>query len=198
MTTRVTVTLAFTGYWIAGTGMARGRDSDVVTYRDRQSLPAMPMTQVKGQLRETAQRLAAGGVGPWSEPGLVTRLFGGRGEGDDPGLGGGPDAALAFRGEARLPSDLRAWLVDNDRGAELFVRLAATAIGERGAAVDHTLRAVEAVVPLTLEGKVEWIAADPPLAHWTQALDLACAATLAFGKLKADGYGRVIARVRPA
>ena len=194
MTRKVRIEIAFTGYWIAGTGLARGRDVDVVTHRDRDDLPALPMTQVKGQLRETAERLAAGGAGGWTAD-LVTDLFGPASQAEGAGGRGG---ALAFRGEARLAEPARAWLAAEDQKgvrAGLFRRLAATAIGDRGAAIDHSLRSVEAAVPVTLEGDVEWVGDAPPAPGWVKALDLACAATVAFGKLKADGYGRALAQV---
>ena len=68
-------------------------------------------------------------------------------------------------------------------------------IDARGVADDRTLRAVEAVVPVILEGTVNWINAVDPDYDWVRLLDMACGATLAFGKLKADGYGRAIAAV---
>jgi hypothetical protein len=100
---------------------------------------------------------------------------------------------LGFRGEARLPRALRALLCDSKKSHQLFRRLAATQIDEDGVAQDKTLRAIEAVVPLTLEGTVIWISGTHPTPDWTDQLDELCAATLAFGKLKADGYGRAIA-----
>lgn len=72
MTGRAAVlTLSFRSSWLSGTGGGRGR------HRDAAGLPAMPMSQVKGTLRETAERLAAGGRAGWSDD-LVQRLFGAR------------------------------------------------------------------------------------------------------------------------
>ena len=220
MTARAKLILEFTGYWVSGTGAARGRDVDVVTYRDAQKLPAMPMTQVKGLLRETAERLAAARCGAWTPP-LVVRLFGpssrvwgnatrdtrlaGKGtrdsltHDDQQDLRERDGGALGFRGDARLAGkETRDWLAHDDQQhlrERLFARLPATAIDENtGAALDHSLRGIEAAVPVTLEGLVEWVATSDPDIDWVAALDLACAATVAFGKLKGDGYGRVIGR----
>ena len=197
MTACARLIVEFTGYWVSGTGAARGRDVDVVTYRDAQKLPAMPMTQVKGLLRETAERLAVTEGGLWT-PDLVVRLFGppSKARGKPARYGG----ALGFRGDARLANETtRAWLAQDAQRAlreRLFARLPATAIDERtGAALDHSLRAVEAAVPVTLEGLIDWVSADGPDRGWVEAIDLACAATVAFGKLKGDGYGRAIAQV---
>jgi hypothetical protein len=195
MTRCAQIEISFSGYWLSGTGAARGRDVDAIGHRDRDGLPAMPMTQVKGQLRETAERLEAVGAPAWPE-GSVQKLFGQRSDPDAPDEGL-QRAALLFRGDARLPDDLRAWLSHPQQAQhreKLFRRLSATAINEMGVATDRTLRAVEAAVPVTLHGRVEWRVGDP-VAGWIEALDAACAATVAFGKLKADGYGRAVARV---
>nr|WP_294555149.1 RAMP superfamily CRISPR-associated protein [uncultured Rhodopila sp.] len=185
----------FTSFWVSGTGASRGRHVDVVTHRDRFELPAMPMTQVKGQLRETAMRLASGGHAGWSEA-RVCELFGSRTEPRADQLPRVDTIAgcVAFHGEARLPDAVRSVLRDDEASrARLFRRLAATRINENGVARDKTLRAIEAAVPMTLEAKISWIGAASPPADWVGWLDQACAATLAFGKLKADGYGRAIA-----
>lgn len=182
--------IQFHSYWLAGTGTARGRDVDAVCYRDREGFPAMPMTQVKGQLRETAERLAKMGSAGWS-PDLVERLFGYR-------SAGAPEvtdrkhrtSALAFRGEARLADSARAAMGPDER-TKLFRRLAATKINPLGVAEDKTLRAIEAAVPLELFGFVEVVGETPP--DWELLIDAACAATTVFGKLKNDGYGRAIA-----
>lgn len=190
------ITIQFHSYWVAGTGAAAGRYSDVVCHRDRARLPAMPMSQIKGQLRESATRLALAGAGGWSDV-AVRRLFGYRSQRDgfDPDHGA---AALAFRGDARIAPQARAAITPSDRD-RLFRRLAATKIDERGVAHDKTLRAVEAAIPLELVGEIECVGdvrveGGPPL-DWVALLDTAAAATLAFGKLKADGYGRAIAFV---
>jgi hypothetical protein len=190
------LTIEFTGWWVSGTGAARGRDVDVVTHRDRDGLPAMPMTQIKGQLRETAMRLAAAGVDGWTEP-LVELLFG-----SSPHANGAPSkrGALAFRGEARLEPEVRGWLAEKDQAplkTRLFGRLAATRIDGMGVAADHTLRALEAAAPVTLVARVE---REPGVElptgfKWIIPLDQVCAATVAFGKFKTDGYGRALAKV---
>ena len=194
MTIEATLRIRFTGFWIAGTGASLGRHVDVVTHRDRLGLPAMPMTQIKGQLRETANRLATAGHAGWTED-HVLDLFGTRTIAGTDLLGHDDTQSgmLGFRGEARLPRAVHALLCKGKQSECLFRRLAATKIDEDGVAQDKTLRAIEAVVPLMLEGTVAWIGATPPAAGWIDRLDELCAATLAFGKLKADGYGRAIA-----
>jgi hypothetical protein len=197
MTTKAILRIEFTSYWISGTGAAQGRNLDVVTHRDRNGWPAMPMSQVKGQLRETAERLAKGRHFDWTQD-LVILLFGSRLTPDNDRVPDGRSipGALAFRGEARLlKTDGK--LVGGEKNKldvqKLFHRVASTKINDYGVAEDQTLRAVEAAEPLVLQGEVELIRAVDAWLDWVGLLDAACAATLAFGKLKADGYGRALA-----
>jgi len=194
MTASARLTIQFHGFWLAGTGAARGRDVDSVCHRDEDGYPAMPMSQIKGQLRESGERLAALGAANWTSD-LVTELFGYRSREErgvtDPKFAAG---RLAFRGAARLADDARAALSVEQRPM-LFRRLAATKINSMGVAEDKTLRAIEAAVPLELFGRIDWIDAEQPLVDWIALMDAACAATLAFGKLKSDGYGRATAKV---
>ena len=186
--TAAVLKLKFRSWWLSGTGGGRGRHLDAVCHRDVDGLPAMPMSQVKGTLRETAERLAAARLAGWSDC-AVDRLFGARTEEN----GQSSEGAVAFLGDAEIS--------ENDQrgpGESLYRRIAATQVDESGVAADRSLRYVEAAVPVKLTGRLEWIAADPPELDWIALLDAACAATLAFGKLKLDGYGAAIASIAPA
>ncbi len=190
MTREASIVITFTDWWLSGTGRAGSGDVDAVPHCDRYGCPALPMTQVKGQLRESAARLAAEGAGGWTKE-LLDMLFG-RAVHDQ--------AALAFRGDATLdPATVRWFARDSAARNQLTRRRAATRINEFGVACDETLRWVEAAVPLELTGSVVWaVNGDPPSGlDWVGLLDQACAATLAFGKLKSDGHGRAIASCRP-
>ncbi len=188
--------IEFRSYWLSGTGGGRGRHLDAVSHRDAEGLPAMPMSQVKGTLRETAERLARDGRAGWSDR-HIERIFGK----SPAGGASGEEGAVAFLGDAEIPAASRSGLAGSrGRGyrRQLYKRIAATQVDERGAAADRTLRYIEAAVPVTLVGRLEWIAADPPDPKWIDLLDIACAATLAFGKLKNDGYGAAVASVATA
>ncbi len=177
MTRKARITIEFIDYWLSGTGRAGEGDVDAVAHRDRFDCPAMPMSQIKGQLRESAARLGCD---------ALLKLFGA--EGDQEG-------ALAFRGEATI-GDAAGRRFANNRAAraQLFRRIASTRINEKGVAAEDMLRKVEVAVPLTVTGTVYWAASGKPDPNWPELLDKACAATLAFGKLKTDGYGRAIAK----
>lgn len=201
-----TIHIEFTSLWISGTGAGQGRSGDVITHRAfyspdgrmRIGLPAMPMTQVKGQLRETAEMLAASGSAGWTKE-LVALLFGGRSETDDPAVR--TQGALAFRGDARLPEDIADQIVKSQTSTapypveKLFKRVASTAVNELGAALDRTLRQFEAAVPMTICARIDWRGPGDLAQDWVNLLDQAAAATLAFGKAKNSGFGRAIARV---
>ncbi len=197
MTRAAVLTLEFRSWWLSGTGGGRGRLLDAACHRDADGLPAMPMSQIKGTLRQTAERLAGAGRAGWTG-GLVTRLFGGPAEEDGRSTQGG----VAFLGDARIPETDRAGLAGDEareRRGMLCRRIAATAVDERGAAADRTLRYVEAAAPVTLAGRLEWAEEKPPGGvDWAALFDAAAAATVAFGKMKADGYGAALARVAPA
>jgi hypothetical protein len=184
MTREAVITIEFSDWWLSGTGRAGSGDVDAVPHRDRFGCPALPMTQVKGQLRESAERLAGARAGGWDAD-LVHKLFGGQDKNR---------AALAFRGDATLDEATARWLSQNPGAqAELTRRRTGTKIGRLGAAESRTLRALEAAVPMRLRGRVLWIDRAEPPENWVELLDAACAATLAFGKNKTDGYGRAIA-----
>jgi hypothetical protein len=190
MTREAHIVITFTDWWLSGTGRAGSDDVDAVVHCDRFGCPALPMTQVKGQLRESADRLAEAGAGGWTKE-LLGTLF---------GRAAHDRAALAFRGDATLdPATARWFALHPAARDQLKRRRAATRIDEFGVAYDDTLRWVEAAVPLELTGSVVWAGdgGPPPGLDWAGLLDQACAATLAFGKLKTDGYGRAIASCRP-
>ena len=185
------LTLDFQSWWLSGTGGGRGRKQDQVCHRDKDGFPAMPMSEIKGTLRETAEMLAREKCG-WTDEDIVL-LFGRRPE-DGPLTEDGDDApggALDFGHEACVPADRKAHL----RGEIdiLFERIPSTRINEAGVAADQTLRAIEAAVPLKIEGRVTWDSKEEPPTNWIDLLDMAAAATPAFGKGKFDGFGRAIA-----
>ena len=186
------LTIEFRSFWLSGTGGGRGRHLDAVSHRDADGLPAMPMSQVKGTLRETAERLARDRLGGWSES-CVERIFG----------NGTHQGAVAFLGDAEIPAKDRAGLAGSgacqaERRRRLYKRIAGTQVNEQGVATDRTLHYMEVAVPLTLAGRLRWIAAELPDPNWIALLDSAAAATIAFGKQKNDGYGTAVAEVAVA
>jgi hypothetical protein len=188
------LTLTFTGLWLAGTGAGLGRDGDVRAHRDVEGFPAMPMSQVKGTLREAARRLADAGLAGWDDA-AVKVIFGGESR-PPQGVQPAVDATaggIVFAGEARLSADDAT--AAQGRQDRLFRRVASTAVNTQGVAEDRSLRTVEACVPLTLYATLTARATVP--LDWVALLDAAAASMLSLGKIKNDGFGRVIASVTP-
>ncbi len=182
------INIEFRSYWLAGTGGGHGRHLDAACYRDSDGLPAIPMSQIKGTLRQTAERLAATKAASWSQE-TVNLLFGERTEDGGEGEAG----VLQFIGDAMIADPQRDFF--KQYAAVLFERLPATKLNDDEVAEDRTLRFAEGVVPLSLKGSIVWEGEEPVLNNWVDLLDSAAAATLAFGKNKNDGYGKAIAEV---
>jgi len=182
-----TVTIRFSDYWLSSTGGSGQGDLDTICHRDTDGCPALPMTQVKGMLRETAERLW-----PAAE---VDNLFGERDADDRTPLAG----ALRFAGEARLSAGERAYFAANLAArAALFGRLRSTRINDQGVADDNMLRTAEVAVPLEINGRVDWNSVDGAALddHWVGELDQLCKLTFAFGHGKMDGLGRAVASAK--
>lgn len=183
-----TITIRFLDWWHAGTGQSGEGDADMIAHRDSFGCPAMPMTQIKGILRETAEKL---GVLTENE---VVEFFGEKSVPvvtvDAKGSG------IAFTGDAMLTPEERAWFghaTNHGARGQLFGWLSSTAINEKtGAAKRDSLRSIETCVPVTLSQKIDWIRGNPPQG-WIDKLDQLCALSPAFGKHAHDGLGRAIA-----
>jgi hypothetical protein len=183
---RARISITFTDYWLGGTGGSGKGDVDVAAYRDDAKCPAMPMTQIKGTLRETARD-----HGVWSEAALE-RYFGRQlEEGDErPEL----QAAIRFAGDAMLATQDQNWFAANDAArSALFSTLRSTALNESGVAKNQSLRSVEVCHPCSIVKEVEWVCPGEPDTNWIADLSLLCQLTFAFGRMKNDGLGRATA-----
>jgi hypothetical protein len=181
---RARISITFTDYWLGGTGGSGKGDIDVAAYRDDAKCPAMPMTQIKGTLRETARD-----HGVWDQT-LLEQYFGKAGEGGD----SGEEAAIRFAGDATLEKSDHDWFDANDAArTALFSRLRSTALNEKGVARNQSLRTVEVCHPCTIVKEVDWVGDGEPDANWIEDLNLLCQLTFAFGRMKNDGLGRATA-----
>lgn len=124
--------IRFYTYWHCGSGLSGGSSADALVVRDEEGLPYVPGRTIKGHLREAAEILG--------NQAFVSECFG---ESDDkPGCCHFTDAFLPYE-------------VEKGKRHYLYDRLSMTAIDpESGTAKDDTLRSIEAVVPLELEGEV--------------------------------------------
>lgn len=185
MSARALLSIHFLDWWHAGTGHSGMADADMICLRDRFGCPALPLTQVKGTLRETADRF-------WY-PAEVIRYFGESTKRDDPSDDAG-QGAIRFSGLMTIEPAEAAWfaLHEEERG-QLFGLLYSTAVEEHtGTAKARSLRQIEAAIPITLMAEIS-LTGHAPDTDWIMRINQLCALTPAFGKLKNDGYGRAIA-----
>lgn len=187
------ITITMLDWWLGGTGETQTGGSDKNAYRDEWGCPALPASQVKGTLRETAELWAG-----WSAQ-EIERFFGHRsGTGAIMGDKRTREGALVFGPDAGLPMPIRTALEkDPERRSRLFSSVPATAIDPAtGTASDKSLRQIEVVVPMPLTLFVSWDHPTEQDDEWVQKLDHLCALTPAFGALKQDGFGRCVASCR--
>ena len=190
--------IEFLGYWRCGSGASGGGDVDTAALRGPEGLPYVPAKQYKGIIREAAWRLVQAEGTDWSKD-IFDILFG-SGPLDDKSIPG----CLDFR-DAKLAPEIYTEVQNNNALlSTLFVRLSSTAVAhDTGVAQTESLRSVEAVVPMTLIGKISWAPEerlsmqleDPSIIEnlansWPDLLDAACIACLAVGGQRSDGLGR--------
>ncbi|MBF0332963.1 MAG: hypothetical protein HQL40_04845 [Alphaproteobacteria bacterium] len=201
----------FISPWHCGSGHGRGAAADQTVIRDRHGLPVVPGKTVKGLFRHAVACLEGWGHLPAETTqvlfGTRTEVAGGRRT--LPGCLGFADAALA--------PDVTAWLTQGaDPGeearlaAQLFLEYQSTAVAsETGTAARHTLRTVEATIPLRLETGIDfrpdalaqWDAVPAgavgpagPAAGWACAIRCAMPLVAQAGAFRNRGFGRLIVR----
>lgn len=193
--------------WHAGTGKGLGPVADAVVARTPGGLPYLPGRAVKGLLRHgMALAEACGRVDTGRTEALFgTRLAAARDLSDEeidaqfeearfhttPGL-------LRFE-SASLGPDWEAWArgaprPDPHRDA-LFVYLASTAVDDDGVVKDHTLRTIEAAIPLRL---VAPVTCEGDSDDWVQDLRVAASLVRSLGAHRNRGLGRVTVTVEEA
>ncbi len=208
MTVSVILSFDLGAFWHIGTGQGESAHVDAAVARDVDGLPVLHGRAIKGLLREAltaAEELGQvpAGVAAWlcgtparqpadDTTGLRRHRFE-----SHPGH--------ATFTNAVLPESWRAFATGDRQGnriATLFDVVQATAIDEEtGQAKDHSLRAVEVAVPMTLTAEVtlEPGAAPPPWTvpgtetpiDWVAALERALPLLRGLGAHRNRGLGRV-------
>jgi len=183
MTKSAEIKIEILSYWHAGSGSGRGGDVDAIVLKDRGGLPYLPGRTIKGLLREGMQ--SCEDVGQISAK-RTNELFGkpakvGSNVGSIPGL-------LTFD-DAVMSKEERLYLTQE--GCEqlreaLFDRFASTKLDKKGMADDHSLRAIELCVPLTLTAVVT----GPDDNLWLEELKNASSLVRALGSHRNRGLGR--------
>lgn len=186
--------IQFYSEWHCGSGLSKGADIDSLVIRDEHGLPYIPGKTLKGLLRDAAETLCELGHATQD---TVHTVFGVRAENSDTGS----EPGVCFFANAELSRDLRDKLLAGKKsgsGAEspdgggksldafLFRGHSATAVDADGQAVEHSLRRVETVVPLTLFAKV----ADVPDNAARELLEKCLKFTKRLGVNRNRGLGR--------
>jgi len=137
--------ITFYDFWHLSSGLSGGVALDSLTVKDTFGLPYVPGKTFKGLVREQVELL---------DLQRVERIFGAEGskEGE------------AYFSNAMLDEKSVAQLKANPQLVKfLYDKITSTKIDSNGVADDKTLREVEVVVPLTLEGEIVCSQADETL-----------------------------------
>jgi CRISPR/Cas system CSM-associated protein Csm3 (group 7 of RAMP superfamily) len=175
-------------YWHPGTGRGQGSDVDALTHRDAHGLPILPGRTLKGLLRDAATRWEQFTQAD-SQPALAEQLFGADADADEKWLG------LVRVSDAVLAEDIRYYLLDNKNLLTgLYRSIHATAIEhDTGTAVNHSLRGMEVVVPLTLYATLDEVPDAPyKVANWHKAIEQTLGLIQAVGAHRTRGLGRAV------
>lgn len=202
------------GWWRSGTGAGRVAQLDALCVRDPGGLPYLPGRHIRGLMRDAVRRL-----GEWDKAyyGADNALFGDWGFRSAPAdeanrdnnpvpYRGARRGALAFSDAAMEASERALFfedLVEADEARHaplrnnLFAVRHSTAI-RKGVAAEHTLRAEEVAVPMTLYGTVDFLGFPPAgdtdtdrwQGDWLNALEAAAPLIRAVGAKRLRGLGR--------
>lgn len=127
----------FFDFWHLGSGTSAGVSLDSLVVRDEYGFPYVPGKTIKGLIRENIEYL---------DSTKVTKIFGAEGS----------KIADSYFSNATLDNTTRDHLRANPLLVKhLFDKVTSTKIGSNGIAEDKTLREIEVVVPLSLEGTIE-------------------------------------------
>jgi len=128
--------IEFLDYWHLSSGLSAGAKLDSSVVKDSHGIPYASGKTIKGLVREMAEIL--------DNETFVKECFGLE----------GVDIGVCYFSNASLEKEEREQIVSNRLQDNLYDEIASTKI-EDGMAVDHSLREIEVVIPLTLYGEIE-------------------------------------------
>lgn len=137
--------IRFLDYWHMGSGLSAGAKLDSAVVRDTDNIPYIPGKTIKGLLREMAEEIDAT---------FTNQCFGVSSD--------NPTQSTCFFSNVELDVSVKKQITTNKLQDNLYDEIAATKIGQKdtkneieGIAVDNSLREIEVVIPLTLQGKID-------------------------------------------
>lgn len=193
----ITLTLDLKSFWHVGTGKGSGFHLDALVEKDAHRLPFVPGRMLKGLLRDALNRRVSWGhfdkdhADPAS---IITTLFGSSGFSHDGVPRHETQAGCLRFSDACLPSDVHRWLAQPECESlcrRLYHDLYSTAIdAKRGVAKKHSLRAIQATIPLQLVAEISQT--KPTRYHdWPEILQTSLPLIRAVGAYRSRGLGRV-------
>ncbi len=151
--------IQFTGYWHCGSGRSGGKKADALVEKDAFGLPFVPGKTLKGILRDAVRQAEGFGhfqhyqwLAEYPEMAVENVLFGSRYEKTR-----SQHAGLLMVRDAVLDAQESEWLRQKPNlVSKLYRTISRTAIDqESGAAVEHSLRTQEVVVPMVLTASLD-------------------------------------------
>jgi len=138
----------FFSLWHCGSGLSAGTDVDALVIKDKDGLPFIPGKTIKGLVREAVENYLQFTNKAKQYEIDFKQTFGLFSGNEDFSQG------QAFFSNANLSDEERTVILDKKMQDYLYNKVTSTAIGEDGIAKDHSLRAMETVVPCTLIGTI--------------------------------------------
>ncbi len=145
--------IKFFDYWHLSSGLSGGAKFDSIVVKDGEEIPYVPAKTVKGLAREMAELL---------DKEFALHCFGLE----------GVDMGRAYFANATLDDVTKEEIVTNKLQDNLYDVIASTQIGEKGIAVDDSLREIEVVIPMTFEGQILDIEKDDDLKNMQNSLKM--------------------------
>lgn len=126
----------FLDYWHLSSGLNGGTKFDSVVVKDDNTLPYLPGKTIKGLVREMFELNE-------NEESLL-KNYGAEGS----------DRGLLYFTNAQINDKTKEQIVSNSLQDNLYDVIASTKIDKNGVAIDNSLREIEVVVPIELEGEI--------------------------------------------
>ena len=174
----VKIEINFFSEWHMGSALATGSHLDAIVVKDDYGLPYVPGKTLKGLLRDAAYDLLQYNASSVSLS-RILRCFGQESHSDEDGAMG----LLHFSNVDLIDKDFfqhNHHLVDY-----LFLERANISIGEDGISTNGSLRKIETVIPVVLEGEIR----NVPLEEF-EFIEILCRYTRFIGSGRNRGMGR--------
>jgi len=143
-------TIEFLDYWHIGSGLSAGAKLDNMVLKDSNKLPYMPGKTIKGLAREMAEL--------FKNCKFVNICFGGSSDEEDNCYSEEfkQTEGVCYFSNAVIKQDIAQEIIKHNMQDSLYEIVTSTSIDDKTkVAKDNSLREIEVVVPITLQGSVE-------------------------------------------